>query len=268
MFQALLHRRARMLISEARDNWFFDIQRLSISTQQYYKRVILAFIIDLPNKYITFIKPTDVKHYLTKFRWSHKASTCNNHLVALKSWFRFLKDNYGIPNITTGIRKYKGDMPYQPFISREQYLTILESATQRESDIIKLLANLGLRASELCSLQLENISPNLSSVRIQGKGGKIRTVPCNQTVREILSRNINLPKSRKSIYNICKEGGNKVGQRLSPHMLRRLFATQLLAKGVSLLIISRLLGHSSVQTTERYLKIDSSYLQGATDVLD
>jgi len=159
-------------------------------------------------------------------------------------------------------------MPYQPFISRQEYLKVLESATQRESDIIKLLANTGLRCSELAELKSDNINPNLSSIRIQGKGGKVRTIPCNQTVREILSRNINFPKNRKSIYNICRKAGNRIGIKLAPHILRRYFATQLLDKGVSLLIISRLLGHASIQTTELYLKLDSSYLSGATDCLD
>lgn len=255
-----------MLISTARKEWFFDIQNLSKDTQQYYQRAVLAFTLELPKKYISSITPADIRNYLTKFSWDHKNSTVNNHLVALKSWFSFLAENYEISNIAQAIKKRKIEMPYQPFISKEQYEKILASATQRESDIIKLLANTGLRCSELCGL--EHINPNLSSIRIQGKGCKIRTIPCNQTVREILSRNINLPKNRKSIYNICKNAGDKAKVHLAPHILRRFFATQLLNKGVSLLIISRLLGHSSVQTTELYLKLDSSFLQGSTDCLD
>lgn len=266
MFKALRIGRARTLISIARKEWFFDIQRFSKDTQQYYQRAILAFTIDLPKKYIASITSADIRQYLIQFSWTHKNSTVNNHLVALKSWFTFLAENYAIPNIAQPIRKRKIDIPYQPFINREQYLKVLESATQRESDIIKMLANTGLRASELCGL--EHISPNLSSITIQGKGGKIRTIPCNQTVREILSRSINFPKNRKSIYNICRKVGSRVGIKLAPHILRRYFATRLKDKGVSLLIISRLLGHSSIQTTEIYLCIDSSFLLGSTDCLD
>jgi len=267
LFLALRHRGARTLIKEAVEEWLISISSLAYTTRNYYKRTILEFTIDLPKKYIYQISSKDIRQYLTKFRWeNHKASTTNTHLMALKAFCRFLVDNYGVQNVSQSIKKLKEEMPHQPFINREQYLKVLESATQRESDIIKLLANLGLRASELCGL--EHISPNLSSIRIQGKGGKIRTIPCNQTVREILSRNINLPKNRKSIYNICKNAGDKVKVHLAPHILRRFFATSLLEKRISLLIISRLLGHSSVQTTELYLKLDSSYLSGATDVLD
>lgn len=268
MFDALRNRRARKLVIQARDEWFIDIQNLAVRTQKCYKRIISNFVLNLPKKHIDSYTSMDVKQYLIKFSWHHKNSTTNKVLMSLKSFFRFVSETYDIPNITIGIRKRKEEMPYQPFINREQYLKVLESATQRESDIIKMLANTGLRCSELCGLRPENISPNLSSIRIQGKGGKVRTIPCNQTVREILSRNINLPKNRKSIYNICRNAGKSSNISLSPHMLRRLFATNLLSYGVSLLIISRLLGHSSVQTTEIYLKLDSSFLQGSTDVLD
>jgi len=159
-------------------------------------------------------------------------------------------------------------MPHRAFISKNDLDIILEKATQKESDIIKMLAHTGMRASELSGLKPENISPNLSSITIQGKGGKVRTIPCNQTVKEILSRTIHFPKNRKSIYNICHNTGTRNCIYLSPHVLRRFFASSLLSKRVSLLVISRLLGHSSVQTTEVYLGLDSSFLAGSTDCLD
>jgi len=219
-------------------------------------------------KNVSHITSTDVSRYLSKLSWTHENSTVNKHLMAIKSFFRFLEGAYQITNITTKLRKRKEKMPHRPFISKKDLELILSNATQREKDIILMLAHTGLRCSELCSLRPENLSPNLSSITIQGKGGKIRTIPCNQTVREILSRGINLPNNRKSIYNICKNSGKKLNINLSPLMCRRYFATSLLAAGVSLLIIQKLLGHSSCQVTERYLCLDSSYLYGATDCLD
>ena len=268
MFSALRHRRARMLITKAKDDWFLAIQNLSPNTQQYYHRAITNFIKELPDKYISSITSADIHNYLNKFAWGRKNSSLNTHIVAIKSWFRFLSETYGIPNITIGLKKRKEKMPYRPFISKKELELVLSKATQREKDIILMLAHTGMRCSELANLRPENISPNLSSITIQGKGGKVRTIPCNQTVKEVLSRSINFPKNRKSIYNTCRQAGMRLSSQVSPHMLRRFFATQLLNAGVSLLIISRLLGHSSVQTTERYLCLDSSYLIGATDVLD
>jgi len=267
--------RKTILTSEAVESWFTHIQGLSPETKRYYKNAILALTtVDISNKPITKITSAQIKQYLTKFSQTHKNSTVNNHLMAIKSWFSFMAETYGIPNITKNLKKLKEDMTNTPFINCEQYLKVLKSATPRESDTIKMLANGGFRCSELCSLTWDCFSPQLTTVRFQGKGRRTRTIPVNETMREVISkysRNepfMSQPRNRKTIYNACKRAGKRVGVHLAPHMLRRFFATQLLNKGVSLLIISRLLGHSNIQTTETYLKIDASFLNGATNCLD
>jgi len=220
-------------------------------------------------KNVSHITSTDVSRYLSKLSWTHENSTVNKHLMAIKSFFRFLEGAYQITNITTKLRKRKEKMPHRPFISKKDLETILSKTTQREKDIILMLAHTGLRCSELAGLRPENISPNLSSITIQGKCSKIRTIPCNQTVKEILSRSINFSMNRKTLYNSCVKAGSRVNISLSPHMLRRYFATSLLNAGVSLLAISFLLGHSNIRTTEVYLCLDtSSFLLGSTDCLD
>jgi site-specific recombinase XerD len=249
------------------ENWFLYIQGLSIETQRYYKRYVINFLEYISKEYVNEITQIDILSYINKFSGVRKNSTTNKNLTVLKILFRWISETYNMPNITAGIRKLKEEMPYQPFINHEQYLKVLESATQRESDIIKMLANTGLRASELGGLRPEYIVPNLSSMRIQGKGGKIRTIPCNQIVREILSRTTDFPKNRKTVYSVCQRAGKRVDVHLAPHMLRRYFASQLINKGVSLLIVSRLLGHSSVQTTEIYLRLSDDDLKGCTEVL-
>jgi len=257
-----------MLFFTALDEWLLSIQGLSKDTQKHYIAAVKAFHIDFPKKYIHEYTSADLQRYFKKFRWTHKNTTANTNLGAIKSFFRFLSTTYGITNIASEVKLFKKNLPHRPFISKKDLDKILLNATQKEADIIRMLAHTGMRCSELAGLRPENISPNLSSITIQGKGGKVRTIPCNQTVREILSRTMDFPKNRKNIYNACLKSGKKVEQRLSPHMLRRLFATQLLAKGVSLLIISRLLSHASVHQTEIYLCVDSSFLAGSTDCLD
>lgn len=255
------------LVSE----WLNHCKRFSPNTQQYYRRAIVGLVESLDIKRVDQLNSRKIELYLNSMLGKVKNITINSYLVAIKSFCRYLFEVYDIPNAAQKVKKLKKEISYQPSINREQYVTILASANKKESDIIKLLANLGLRASELCSLKSENISPNLSSIRIQGKGGKIRAVPCNKTVREILSRvygNIHFPKNRKYIYLLCKHAGERCNIHLAPHVLRRYFATSLVNKGVSLLIVSKLLGHSSLQTTEIYLKMDFSFLEGCTDVLD
>lgn len=274
MFRALLQKRARKLISEALTEWQIAIERLSPDTQYYYKKVLAKFAATISNKPVDKITKVEIQRYISRTSWGKKNNSINNHITALKSFCRFLSENYDIPNPALNIQKLKPNLAWQPFISRENYLKVLTSATQRESDLIKFMANSGLRASEVASLTWDCLSPQASAITFRGKGGKIRTVPINQTLREIISRHsrtepfLNFTKSRRTVYRLCNKAGKRVGVYLSPHMLRRYFASSLLEKGVSLLIISKLLGHSSVQTTERYLHLDSSYLLGSTNVLD
>lgn len=269
MLFALPKFRARMPVVIAVDAWILDIKRLSVLTQQYYTRMVKDFLMQFPKKYVNSYLSADVRLYLNKIGLNHENSSTNNHLKALRSFFNFCSENYNnITNPTFGLKKRKEKMPHRPFISKIDLEKILSKATPRQRDIILILAHTGLRASELCSLRPENISPNLASITITGKGGKVRTIPCNQTVKEILSRSIQFPKNRKSVYIACRNAGDVSNLSLTPHMLRRYLASRLLHAGVSLLVISRILGHSSVRTTEIYLGIDSSFLLGVTDCLD
>ena len=104
MLSALLHRRARTLTCNAVEEWILDIQRLSISTQKDYTRIIKEFTFDLP-KNVSHITSTDVNRYLSKKSWTHENTTVNKHLMAIKSFFRFLEGAYQITNITTKLRK-------------------------------------------------------------------------------------------------------------------------------------------------------------------
>jgi len=169
MFNALRKRRARTLIQEVKENWFICIQCLSPETIRYYRRNINAFFNGLSYKYLYQIKTADIQNFITKSLWHKKKSSVNTSIAALKSFFGWVSDTYDIPNITISVKRFKAEMPHQPFISKEQYEKILQSATPRESDIIKMLANTGMRCSELAGLKLENISPNLSSLRICGR---------------------------------------------------------------------------------------------------
>lgn len=274
MFRALRIRRARMpLLSKAFSEWGLHIQHLADGTRYYYLKAVGDFLSSIPDKPCNKVKSSDIQAFVNKKLWTNKKSSVNKIVIALRRFCFFMAQNYGIPNPAENIKSFKKDHPYQPFINRTQYEKILASAEPLESDVIRLLACSGMRASELAGLRFENISENFSSIRFTGKGGKERSIPLNATMREILSRRtengfINLPKSRRHIYYLCTKAGKRAEIYLAPHMLRRYFASQLVGRGVSLLIASKLLGHSSVRTTEIYLHLDSSFLAGSTDVLD
>ena len=150
------------------------------------------------------------------------------------------------------------------------------SAALRNTAIIELLFATGLRVSELCSLNAEYIDLGNGSVLITGKGAKERMLQIgNPEVLSILRRYaeenaeriretgcffVNRLASRISeqsvrflLKRLCAKAD--VGQNITPHMFRHSFATLLLEEDVDIRYIQRMLGHSSIQTTQIYTQV-------------
>ena len=146
----------------------------------------------------------------------------------------------------------------------------------RNAAIIELLFATGLRVSELCSLNTQHIDFGNGSIRIMGKGAKERILQIgNQEVLTILSRYaeentahiqktgyffLNRLSSRLSeqsvrflIKRLCAKA--EVGRNITPHMFRHSFATLLLEEDVDIRYIQRMLGHSSILTTQIYTQV-------------
>ena len=118
-------------------------------------------------------------------------------------------------------------------------------------------------------------------IRIFGKGRKQRVVPLNHTCRQILEQykgdngDGTIPiaqryPSKEGLYWMCRKINRNA--KLEPfglHAFRHFFATKLIRKGVSLIKVSKILGHSSVKTTEKvYCHLIPIDLIGETDCLE
>jgi integrase/recombinase XerD len=142
--------------------------------------------------------------------------------------------------------------------------------------MLELLFVTGLRVSELCSLNADYINLGNGSILIMGKGAKERVLQIgNPEVLSILRRYaeenavriretgcffINRLSSRISeqsvrflIKRLCSKAN--VEQNITPHMFRHSFATLLLEEDVDIRYIQRMLGHSSILTTQIYTQV-------------
>ena len=154
--------------------------------------------------------------------------------------------------------------------------------------ISTLLLDTGLRVSELCALDIDDVDKeDLSALVIGGKGEKDRTVLFTEATVEVLDswgpiresrvnsgpdstlramfvssrgRRIN-PRSIQKMMDRLADEADIPRSRLSPHTLRHTFATGLLQRGADLVTIQRLLGHSSIATTRVYLEIGDQTLR-------
>jgi integrase/recombinase XerD len=153
----------------------------------------------------------------------------------------------------------------------------------RTQAAIECAYDLGLRASELVHLKLEDLNLVEGWLRIRrGKGGCGRVLPLGPKVIDRLRRYLEVrakrfpvasddlflsakgrPISRTTFWWLLKERARRVGLRgrVAPHQLRHSFCSHMLAGGASLKGIQNLAGHRRLSSTERYLHLDLDFLR-------
>lgn len=157
----------------------------------------------------------------------------------------------------------------------------------RDIAIIEMFINTGIRASELINLDIHDISiserKGVVHVR-QGKRKKYRDIPLNQDVRESLNSYIKEVNPQNNLWIgqrgvLTQDGVNKMIKRYAkkvnletniyPHAFRHYFATRLLRyKKIDIAIVSKLLGHFNLNTTQIYVKPTFEDLSNALDNLN
>jgi site-specific recombinase XerD len=162
----------------------------------------------------------------------------------------------------------------------------------RDKAILELLFSTGLRVSELCSLPVD-IDLSSDELSIRGKGGKVRVVFISDNAKNAVKKylaarkdmsdalfvqtpthkavgeptksvgfDVN-PLTRRSIERIVKQHAIKAGisKKVTPHVMRHMFATDLLSNGADLRSVQALLGHSSITTTQIYTHVTDKHLR-------
>jgi integrase len=136
-------------------------------------------------------------------------------------------------------------------------------------DLILVLYHTGMRLSEALNLKAEDITDNFIHL-YKTKSGKARSIPIHDAISEAVIRLINAPKLTVYGYEnqfrrLRKQLNLPVNARL--HDLRHTFATNLCEKGVSVDVVSKLLGHSNIQTTLIYARVSDRRLSQAIKLL-
>ena len=155
----------------------------------------------------------------------------------------------------------------------------------RDKAMAELMYSSGLRLSELCNLNLTDISVKERSCRVSGKGRKMRDLPIGQQAIQAI-RDWLLHRKGLIISNEDALFLNNRGKRIStrsvqlrleklskmrgvplvhPHMLRHSFASHFLESSGDLRAVQEMLGHADISTTQIYTKLDFQYLSKVYD---
>lgn len=225
-------------------------------------------------------------------RDSMKRRTQNYYLIALRAFLKYLRKQ-GYESLSPErIELAKVPERHIDLITPQELERLISGADGnderglRDRAILELLFSTGLRVSELCSLNTD-LDLSRDSFAIRGKGEKVRVVFLSDVAKDALRTYlkkrtdleealfVNVPRARqkqtakrtrltpRSIELLIKTYAAKAGitKKVTPHVLRHSFATDLLNNGADIRSVQQLLGHASIQTTQIYTHVTDAHLQ-------
>ena len=213
--------------------------------------------------------------------------TISRKLASIRGMFKYAYlQNYIETNPVILISNPKTKRKLPEVASTNSILEIYNLADENDSDpnlvkaIFELLYGCALRVSELCKLNFIDLDQKEKTIKVLGKGNKMRIVPVGdkslKIIKEYLKNKSNIKsnsalltnKEGKRIYprqvhRIVKKYLGKVTdlKRKSPHVLRHSAATHMLDKGADLRAVKEILGHENLSTTQIYTHVSIERLK-------
>lgn len=221
-----------------------------------------------------------------------KKKTQNYHLIALRSFLKFLRkmgiedslspDRIELAKVAERELDLMTSSELERLLSAPKGLTLAEL---RDRAILELLFSTGLRVSELCRLN-RDLDLSRGEFAVRGKGEKVRVVFLSDEVKNILKAYLkerkdfddalfirfsrgsdqnddSLRLTPRSVERIVRHYAISVGisKKVTPHVIRHSFATDLLENGADLRSVQVLLGHSNIATTQIYTHVTDRQLR-------
>jgi site-specific recombinase XerD len=211
-------------------------------------------------------------------------STFNQALNAARFFFLEVLKR---PFVVEGLRYQKAPRRLPVVLNDEEVSRLLAAAVSlRDRALLETAYATGMRVSEVTRLLITDLDSGRMAIRVeQGKGRKDRYVMLSQSLLETLRAYWRESKPKLFLFPgvggkkpLCVSAAQKAFDRarlqagirkpVSFHTLRHSFATHLIESGTSVRTIQALLGHRSLQTTERYTHLAQNYLHQTTSPLD
>lgn len=269
-------------------------KRLDPKTIKAY-RIDLKQYENYQKAYLEFYSKDTVDRYITHLHKEYQPKTVKRKIAALKTFFHYLEykellEENPFSKLDIRFREAKLLPKTIPFHSIQTFLATLYNQKEkaasehqlrcciRDIAVIELLFATGIRISELCSLKPTDIDFENKSILIYGKGAKERILQIGNP--KVLSALLLYQRAFQNDIEICGYFFvNRLKQRLSdqsvrfminryarlanipqhltPHMFRHSLATLLLEQDVDIRYIQRILGNSSISTTEIYTHVSN-----------
>ena len=260
-------------------------KRYSMHTVNAYKRDLVQFSEYVMQKYeidnLLSIETPIIRSYIIELKENGMENRSINRKVStLRSFYSFyLREKEIKVTPLTGIKSLKQPKELAKFVPEHDIVKISfeetnDFVTLRSEVVFEILYQTGIRQSELRSIKDDDVDAISKSIKVLGKRSKERIIPVGdellekidkyKTVRDdffterdntlLIVDNKGRQASPKFIYDLIHKmlvGVTTIEQK-SPHILRHTFATHLLNRGADIRAIQKLLGHSSLSSTQIY----------------
>lgn len=272
---------------------------MSDHTLKTYKRNLNQYLLFLDGQDITSLNAVtkeDVLNFVAQLREEgYAASSVDQKIASIKGFHKFLlAEGLCEAHPADKLPRFKRPERLPEIVSLERIEALLnqfegkdDPVSLRDRAILEVLYGCGLRVSELCNLEMNDVMFEQEALRVMGKGSKERIAPLGgvaaRALHEYILRARDLlhvkhqlapsstkvflstrgnPLAREIVFRMVKDAGERAGiKNLHPHTLRHSYATHMLEGGADLRSLQELLGHADLSTTQIYTHVDQRYMR-------
>ncbi len=264
-------------------NYLTSIRKYPDNTVNSYLSDITIFKEYLSSLKINYLKVDKdiIREYLKVLGNSnYKSSSINRILSSLKNYYDYLEYKHLIEyNPLKDLNRPKKEKRLPNFINNNDYEEIIKKSLERTDFIgrrntllLELLYSSGIRISEALNIKIKDINMGDKSIRILGKGSKMRIVYFGEYAKEYLEEYLKVRNSsleylflNKNNTLLTRRGAEYIisnlvktsllKKKVTPHTFRHSYATEMLNNGADIRSVQELLGHSSLSTTGIYTHV-------------
>lgn len=264
------------------------VRRLSVLTGESYSKDIRALFAQLQKDELEQVQAQDIRLVIARLHGKGLSGrSLARMLSAWRCFYKYLiREQHCEHNPCVGLHVPKSAQKLPNVLSPDQAMQLLAFPSDnilnvRDSAIFELFYSSGLRLAELTHLKQDDIRFSEGTVRVLGKGGKMRIVPVGdyaiRAIRCWLEQRPSIAKpdtralfvsrrgdamSARTISYRLKNRGIKQGihQNIHPHILRHSFASHVLQSSGDLRAVQEMLGHAHITSTQVYTHLDYQHL--------
>lgn len=270
-------------------NYLTSVRKYPDNTVNSYLSDITIFKEHLSSLKINYLKVDKdiIREYLKVLGNSnYKSSSINRILSSLKNYYDYLEYKHLIEyNPLKDLNRPKKEKRLPNFINNNDYEEIIKKSLERTDFIgrrntllLELLYSSGIRISEALNIKIKDINMGDKSIRILGKGSKMRIVYFGEYAKEYLEEYLKVRNSsleylflNKNNTLLTRRGAEYIisnlvktsllKKKVTPHTFRHSYATEMLNNGADIRSVQELLGHSSLSTTGIYTHVTNEVVR-------